>query len=223
MQLCGEVTDLLSRLGEAPETFTGIKFFILLVSIFNDISCDKKDNLTLSTAVSPVLFDVLTFNIYAACLRLSIHRSDRHFNLSLNFSNVHGHMTLVNHLFSDICSDSTHEFRVRVGAFDVSICHLCFHHPLSAATLTESWTHSLCLALCSATRSSQSMMNRCNSAIDFALDGAMMLAMEAAPSTADFGRYPVQLLPRSEIRSQECLQHSTNKRTNFACGRGDQG
>ena len=33
LQLYGEVTDLLSRLGETPETFT-----------FNDISCDKKDN-----------------------------------------------------------------------------------------------------------------------------------------------------------------------------------
>ena len=33
------------------------------------------------------------------------------------------------------------------------------------------------------------MMNFCNSAIDFALDGATMPAMEAAPSTADFGRY----------------------------------
>ena len=41
LQLCGKVTDLLSRLGETPETFTGR---ILLMSMFNDISCDKKDN-----------------------------------------------------------------------------------------------------------------------------------------------------------------------------------
>ena len=40
LQLCGKVTDLLSRLGEAPETFTGR---ILFMSMFNDISCDKKD------------------------------------------------------------------------------------------------------------------------------------------------------------------------------------
>ena len=32
-------------------------------------------------------------------------------------------------------------------------------------------------------------MNRCGSPIDFALYGAMMPAMEAAASTADFGRY----------------------------------
>ena len=41
MQLCGKVTDLLSDLGETPETFTGR---ILFMSMFNDISCDKKDN-----------------------------------------------------------------------------------------------------------------------------------------------------------------------------------
>ena len=41
LQLCGKVTDLLSRLGEAPETFTGR---ILFMSMFNDISCDGKDN-----------------------------------------------------------------------------------------------------------------------------------------------------------------------------------
>ena len=41
LQLCGKVTDLLSRLGEAPKTFTGR---ILFMSMFNDISCDKKDN-----------------------------------------------------------------------------------------------------------------------------------------------------------------------------------
>ena len=41
LQLCGKVTDLLSRLGETPETFTGRILFMLM---FNDISCDKKGN-----------------------------------------------------------------------------------------------------------------------------------------------------------------------------------
>ena len=41
LQLYGKVTDLLSRLGEAPETFTGR---ILFMSMFNDISCDGTGN-----------------------------------------------------------------------------------------------------------------------------------------------------------------------------------
>ena len=41
LQLCGKVTDLLSNLGETPETFSGR---ILFMSIFNDISCDGKGN-----------------------------------------------------------------------------------------------------------------------------------------------------------------------------------
>ena len=41
LQLCGKVTDLLSHLGETPETFTGR---ILFMSMFNDISCDRKGN-----------------------------------------------------------------------------------------------------------------------------------------------------------------------------------
>ena len=41
LQLYGNVTDLLSRLGEAPETFTGRTLF---VSMFNDISRDGKGN-----------------------------------------------------------------------------------------------------------------------------------------------------------------------------------
>ena len=41
LQLCGKVTDLLSSLGEEPETFTGT---ILFMSMFNDISCDGKGN-----------------------------------------------------------------------------------------------------------------------------------------------------------------------------------
>ena len=39
LQLCGKVTDLLSKLGETPETFTGRNLFM---SMFNDISCDVK-------------------------------------------------------------------------------------------------------------------------------------------------------------------------------------
>ena len=41
LQLCGKVTDPLSRSGETPETFTGR---ILFMSMFNDISCDSKGN-----------------------------------------------------------------------------------------------------------------------------------------------------------------------------------
>ena len=41
LQLCDKVNDLLSDLGGTPETFTGI---ILFMSMFNDISCEKKDN-----------------------------------------------------------------------------------------------------------------------------------------------------------------------------------
>ena len=41
LQLCGKVKDLLSRLGETPEIFTGR---ILFKSMFDDISCGTKDN-----------------------------------------------------------------------------------------------------------------------------------------------------------------------------------
>ena len=41
LQLCGKVNDLLSDLGEAPETFKGR---ILFMSMFNDIFCDRYDN-----------------------------------------------------------------------------------------------------------------------------------------------------------------------------------
>ena len=41
LQLCGKVNDLLSDLGETPEIFTGR---ILFMSMFNDISCDRKGN-----------------------------------------------------------------------------------------------------------------------------------------------------------------------------------
>ena len=41
LQLCGKINDLLSDLGEKPETFTGR---ILFMSMFNDIFCDRKGN-----------------------------------------------------------------------------------------------------------------------------------------------------------------------------------
>ena len=41
LQLCGKINDLLSDLGKTPETFTGR---ILFMSMFKDISCDRKGN-----------------------------------------------------------------------------------------------------------------------------------------------------------------------------------
>ena len=41
LQLCDRISNLLSSLGQSPETFTGR---ILFMSMFNDISCDRKDN-----------------------------------------------------------------------------------------------------------------------------------------------------------------------------------
>ena len=41
LQLCDKVKDLLGRLGETPENFTGR---ILFMSMFNDISCGTTDN-----------------------------------------------------------------------------------------------------------------------------------------------------------------------------------
>ena len=41
LQLCDKITDLVSNLGETPETFTGR---ILFMSMFNDISCGTNDN-----------------------------------------------------------------------------------------------------------------------------------------------------------------------------------
>ena len=41
LQLCDKINDLLSDLGETPETFSGR---ILFMSMFNDISCDRKGN-----------------------------------------------------------------------------------------------------------------------------------------------------------------------------------
>ena len=41
LQLCDNISNLLSSLGQSPETFTGR---ILLKSMFNDISCDGKGN-----------------------------------------------------------------------------------------------------------------------------------------------------------------------------------
>ena len=43
LQLCDKINDLLSDLGQTPETFTGR---ILFMSMFNDISCGTKDNET---------------------------------------------------------------------------------------------------------------------------------------------------------------------------------
>ena len=40
-QLCDKINDLLSNLGQTPETFTGR---ILFMSIFNDSFCDRYDN-----------------------------------------------------------------------------------------------------------------------------------------------------------------------------------
>ena len=41
LQLCGKINNLLSDLGQTPETFTGR---ILFMSMFNDISCDRTGN-----------------------------------------------------------------------------------------------------------------------------------------------------------------------------------
>ena len=41
LQLCDKISNLLSSLGQSPETFTGR---ILFMSMFNDISCEKKGN-----------------------------------------------------------------------------------------------------------------------------------------------------------------------------------
>ena len=41
LQLCDKISDLLSYLGQTPATFTGR---ILFMSMFNDISCDRKDS-----------------------------------------------------------------------------------------------------------------------------------------------------------------------------------
>ena len=41
LQLCDKIGNLLSSLGQSPETFTRTIFFM---SMFNDISCERKDN-----------------------------------------------------------------------------------------------------------------------------------------------------------------------------------
>ena len=41
LQLCDRISDLLSSMGQTPESFTGR---ILFMSMFNDISCDRNDN-----------------------------------------------------------------------------------------------------------------------------------------------------------------------------------
>ena len=42
LQLCDKINDFLSNLGQTPETFTRR---ILFMSMFNDISCDRNDNI----------------------------------------------------------------------------------------------------------------------------------------------------------------------------------
>ena len=42
LQLCDKINDLLSNLGQTPENFTGR---ILFMSMFNDISCGRNDNI----------------------------------------------------------------------------------------------------------------------------------------------------------------------------------
>ena len=42
LQLCDKISDLLSSIGQTPESFTGR---ILFMSMFNEISCDRKDNI----------------------------------------------------------------------------------------------------------------------------------------------------------------------------------
>ena len=39
LQFCDKISDLLSKLGQTPETFTGR---ILFMTLFNDISCDRR-------------------------------------------------------------------------------------------------------------------------------------------------------------------------------------
>ena len=56
LQLCGKINDLLSDLGETPETFTGR---ILFMSMFNDISCDRKGNKDECLANAGVVMKVL--------------------------------------------------------------------------------------------------------------------------------------------------------------------
>ena len=41
LQLCDKISDLVSHLGQTPESFTGR---ILFMSMFNDIFCDRYDN-----------------------------------------------------------------------------------------------------------------------------------------------------------------------------------
>ena len=41
LQFCDRISNLLSSLGQSPKPFTGR---ILFMSLFNDISCDRKDN-----------------------------------------------------------------------------------------------------------------------------------------------------------------------------------
>ena len=145
----------------------------------------------LSRAASLVLFDVSTSRLFTASLCLSTHRSDRRCLeplpqlLQCPWAHNCAESSSPRHMQRRDSSVQGSCWGLRCNVLPFSAIIILF----SAATLTESWTYSLCLASCSATRSSQSMMDRYSSPIDFALDGAMIPAMKAAPSTADFGRY----------------------------------
>ena len=69
LQLSQEVKSLLLRLGETPENFTGR---IVLMSLFNDISCGSKDNEKKNT--SPMLNSFLY-------MRKDLNQDDGHFSV----------------------------------------------------------------------------------------------------------------------------------------------
>ena len=121
----------------------------------------------------------LVFFEASSCL--STHRSDRRYLQPLP-------QLLQCPWAHNSAESSSHPFRVRVGASMYRSAIFAVIILLSAATLTVSWAYLLRLPSCPATRSSQSMMSRCNSSIDFALDGAMMPAMDTAPTLSVFGR-----------------------------------
>ena len=138
----------------------------------------------LSRAASLVLFDVLSFRLFAASLCHSTHRSDRRCLQPL--PQLHQCPWA-----RDSAESSSHR---HVQRRDSSVQGTCWGLRQLSATpvviiLFSAATCSLCFASCSATRGSMSLLNRCSSPMDFALDGVMMPAMDAASSTADFGRY----------------------------------
>ena len=76
-----------------------------------------------------VLFNELTFvSSRPPCAFQLIDLIVATFNLSLKFSNVHVRATLLSHLLPIIRTGAASQFRgrvARVGALDVSFCHLC--------------------------------------------------------------------------------------------------